>query len=250
MFDLSIFNLGNHIGTPILIGQLGSKAYGTDTPDSDDDFVSVVVSPLSYYIGLNSWENDGSLKIERKETHNAELTAFDIKKFLKLCLNFNPNVIPLLYLRQNDYEFMTSGGIRLLADRSAFTSKRAYNTMIGYAKSQRKAVVNGDTGKLGMKRKELVAKYSYDVKFASHTIRILKMAIEFFREGQLNVYRENDRDLLVGIRQGKWSLKQWLNEVDYLLEQAQKAEAESNLPETPDYERVNDLCMDLIKTYA
>jgi hypothetical protein len=250
MFNIKDFHLGDRVGNYILVGQLGSKAYGTNTPESDDDFTGVVVAPLSHYIGLKKWENDGTLKIDLKESHNVEMTAFDVRKFIRLALAFNPNIIPLLYLRQQDYEIITDGGQKLISVRDAFTSKRAYATMIGYAYSQRHAVVNCNTGKLGKKRKDLVAKFGYDTKYASHTIRILNMAIEFFRDGKLNVYRAFDRDELLDIRQGRWTLGQWISEVDNLLTKAKEAEKESNLPETPDFERVNDLCMELIETYA
>jgi uncharacterized protein len=244
------FDLSKHIGTYILVGQLGSKAYGTDTPESDNDYTAVAVAPLSHYIGLDKWENDGTLKIDKKDTINAEMIAFEIQKFLKLCLNFNPNVIPLLYLRDEDYEIRTYGGHRLIEIRDAFTSKRAYKTMIGYAESQRKAVVNLETGKLGMKRKELVKKFGYDVKYASHTIRILRMAIEFFRYGKLNVYRTYDKDELKFIRAGNWSLNRWVSEVDHLLETARKMEQLKDLPENPQFDRVNMVCMDLINAFA
>jgi len=250
MFNLDVFKLNERVGSYILVGQLGSKAYGTDTPESDDDFLGVAVAPMSHYTGLDKWENDGTLKIDRKELFNAEITVFELRKFLRLCLAFNPNAIPLLYLRDQDYEIKKVGGQDLIFNRNAFVSRRAYDTMIGYAKGQRKSVIDGDTGKLGMKRKELVKTYGYDVKCASHTIRILRMAIEFFRDGEFNVYRSNDRDELLDIRNGKWSLGKWLGEVDYLLEQAQQAEKESNLPEKSDYDRINQLCMNLVKEYA
>jgi len=247
--DIGIFDLDRRVGNYILIGQVGSKAYCTNTPESDDDFVGVVVAPLSHYTGLKNWEDDGTLKIDKKESHNAELTAFDIRKFLKLCIGFNPNVIPLLHLRSLDYEIITDGGQLLIDNRNAFTSKRVYSTMIGYAESQRHAAVNGNTGKLGQKRKELVKKFGYDVKYASHTIRILEMAIEFFLTGEFNVYRENDRDMLLDIRNGVWPLDYWIKTVDILLEKAKRAEKESNLPENPDLELINWLSMHLINKY-
>jgi uncharacterized protein len=255
LFDFTmLFQLDETVGSYILAGQLGSKAYGTNTPESDDDYTAVAIAPLSHYTGLKNWENDGTLKIEKKDTDNAELTAFDLRKFLKLCMGFNPNVIPLLYLREQDYiEGLGRPGdigTLLIQHRDAFTSKRAYDTMIGYAKGQRNAVINGDTGKLGLKRKELVKVYGYDVKYASHTVRLLRMSIEFFRDGIFKVYRDQDRDELMEIRQGKWTLGKWLGEVDYLLEQAIKAEKESNLPEKPNFELINSLSMFFIKNYA
>jgi uncharacterized protein len=248
--DISIFNLNQKEGQHILVGLVGSQSYGTNTAESDYDYMGVAVAPLSHYTGLNHWEDDGTLKIDKRATHNAELTEFEIRKFMKLAKGFNPNVIPLLYLREQDYILKTAGGEMLTECRDAFVSKRAYATMIGYSRSQRKAVYNGDTGKLGEKRKQLVKVYGYDVKYAMHTVRILRTAIEFFTTGVFNVYRSEDRDELLDIRSGKWTLKQWLDEVDHLLELAEKAEREGNLPEKPNEEVINALTMDLVERYA
>jgi uncharacterized protein len=249
MYFTDIFKLEEKIGTYLLIGEVGSKSYGTDTPESDHDLVAIAVAPKSTYTGLDKWENDGTLKMDRKSTDNAELTAFELKKFLRLALAFNPNVIPLLYLRPSFHYYQTNGGNAIVENRHWFTSKRAYHTLIGYAEGQRKAVVNCETGKLGMKRKELVAQYGYDVKFAAHTIRILRMATEFFKTGDFNVYRE-DRDHLLDIRKGKFTMQEWLKEVDELTLEAKDAEKDSKLPEHPQYDKINRLCMDLIEEYA
>jgi predicted nucleotidyltransferase len=249
MFDEN-FKLDDHRGKYILVGQVGSKSYGIDIPESDDDYMGVAVAFLSHYTGLESWENSGTLKIDRKELCNAELTVFELKKFLHLCLGFNPNVIPLLYLRAQDYVWMSDGGNQIIIDRNAFTSRRAYGTMINYAKNQRKAVVNGDTGKLGMKRKELIKQFGYDVKYAAHTIRILRMGIEFFQTGQMNVYRTWDQGELRAIRSGRWQLTAWIQLVDELLLEATKAEKEGNLPDKPNFKLVNDLCMNIIGSYT
>lgn len=247
MFMSEVFALTPDQGKYLLVGQLGSKAYGTDTAESDDDFSGVAIAPKSHYVGLDGWENSGTLKIKSQDpNYNAELTAFELRKFLRLCLAFNPNAIPLLYLRPADYVVTSWTGQMIIRNRDMFTSSNAYRTMTGYAESQRRAVVNGDTGKLGMKRKELVAKYGYDVKFASHTIRLLRMAIEFFRDGNLITYREHDKDELLDIRQGKWTLTRWLAEVDQLLILARLAEKEGNLPEKPMYAGVNHMCMDIV----
>lgn len=248
--DLSPFALDERVGRYILIGQVGSKSYGTNTPESDDDLMGIAIAPKSHYIGLKSWENDGSLKIDLKETHNAELTAFELRKFLRLMKAFNPNVVPLLYLREQDYELVEDAGKILIAHRKRFESKRAAKTLIGYAQGQMNSVVNCNTGKLGQKRKELVAKYGYDTKFASHTVRILHMAIEFFDTGEFNVFRTWDRDLLMDIRSGKWSLEQWIDLVKNLLEKAKEAEKRTSLPENPDEEFINDLCMYFVNNWS
>jgi predicted nucleotidyltransferase len=248
--DLTPFALDNRTGKYILVGQVGSKAYGTDTPESDDDWMGVALAPMSHYIGLRNWENDGTLKIDRKETLNAELTAYELKKFLRLMIAYNPNVVPLLYLRETDYELIDPAGHLLITQRKKFESKRACKTLIGYAEGQIKGVINCNTGKLGRKRKELVAKYGYDTKFAAHTIRILNMAIEFFDTGELNVYRTWDRDTLMEIRNGEWKLEEWLSYTKYRVEVARQAESRTSLPDQPDMDFINDLCMHLIEFYG
>lgn len=246
------------LGKLILLGQVGSKSYGTDTPESDNDYMGIVVPPLEYYIGLDhheegsqskQWAESGHLKFDRKVIDNSEFNIFELRKFLRLSLNFNPNIIPLLYLRKEDYAVRTSLGGLLITMRHAFVSKKAYATLIGYAKSQRKAVVDGDTGKLGMKRKDLVARYGYDVKFASHTIRILRMGIEFFQSNGeiLNVYRETDREELIDIRNGKYSLEKWVHMVDHELDRAREMEKKNTLPDQPKYNHVNHLSSYIIK---
>jgi len=237
------FNLPKESGKYILVGQVGSQSYGAATEDSDVDFLGIILKPNSYYTGLVAGED--TFVLDKKETINAESTIFELRKFLKLCIKFNPNVIPLLYLRDHEYTIITPEGKSLIKNRQAFESQQAYNTLIGYSQSQRNAVVNCITGKLGTKRKLLVEKYGYDVKYAMHTIRILRMATEFFLSGKMNIFR-NDADELLYIRNGGLSLSDWILLVDNELDNAQKAANLKMLPEYPDFDTINDLCQSII----
>lgn len=251
------------IGKTILLGQVGSKAYGTNTPTSDDDFMGIVVPPMSYYTGLDHHPDNTELKEFQDSGHielfdfsedqkKREYNFFELRKFLRLATNFNPNIIPLLYLRKEDYVVRSNLGGLLITMRKAFVSKKAYKTLIGYAVSQRKAVVNGDTGKLGMKRKELVARYGYDTKYASHTIRILRMGIEFFQSNgeNLNVFREIDAPELLQIREGQFSLDSWVDMVDFELDRARELEKLNVLPEEPKYAHISKLSNFIISKAA
>ena len=82
------------IGKTILLGQIGSKAYGTDTLESDDDYMGVVVPPLPYYIGiehhpegseLHQWAKSGHIKIDHRGLDNSETNLFEFRRFLNLC---------------------------------------------------------------------------------------------------------------------------------------------------------------------
>lgn len=240
-----LLNLPDSI--PILIGQVGSKAYGTDTENSDDDYMSVCLATKNIYLGLDNWHNTGTYELKVANGDPIDSVAYEFKKFIRLCQNFNPNVIPLLYLRPQDYAFTSNTGNLLLHNRDMFISKQLYAPFIGYANSQLHKIKNGLTGKLGQKRKELVAEFGYDTKFSYHTIRLLRMGIETLQTGHMNVYRGNiDASELLDIRYGKWSIEKFLKEADDLFNQAEDAWLNSKLPETPDYTKINQFVMDSI----
>jgi len=60
---------------------------------------------------------------------------------------------------------------------------------------------------MGTKRKMLVEKYGYDCKNAAHLIRLLRMGVEFLKDGRLYVMRE-DAKQLIEIKRGEWTLEQ------------------------------------------
>lgn len=71
------------------------------------------------------------------------------------------------------------------------------------------------------------------------------MGIEFLVNGELQVYRTNDRDELLDIKHGKWSLDEIKSEVADLMDHAQDAYKGSFLPDEPDMYVVDRLlnCM-------
>lgn len=82
-------------------------------------------------------------------------------------------------------------------------------------------------------RKELEAKFGYDVKHSMHLIRLTRMAEEILRDGVVLV-RRPDADELKGILRGEWKYEQIeaiANGLDARLDALQKA---SSLPESPD----------------
>lgn len=242
-------NLSDSIGDGLLIlGQVGSKAYGTSTPESDDDYMGVVCAPLSCYMGLDKWANDGSMEIKRAQGAEVDAVVYDIRKFFKLCLAFNPHVIPLLYLRDEDYRYLHPVGKRIISCRHIFESKRALNTFVGYARGQISNVQRGITGKYGEKRKKLIEEFGYDVKFAYHTIRLLGMIQEFFEIGEMTFHRGSDVEFLMEIRRGEVAQGEFFQIADALMDQVTFAFNKATwLPDEPDYKKANELCVTCIK---
>jgi len=86
----------------------------------------------------------------------------------------------------------------------------------------------------------------YDAKNMMHTIRLLDMAVELFRDGQLNV-RRPDRDFLLEVKAGKFPLEEVLEMAEGRLGELEKYAASTNLPTVVDQTAVADLLTSMRK---
>lgn len=244
----------------ILLGYVGSISHNTYVPKNDPnsiddkDVMGVCILPLSEYFGL---ERDPKLKgkrnvnNEQQEVQQGEwdVVIYEIKKYIKLLLQQNPNVISLLWLRDNHYIHISELGRLLIENRDIFISKCVYKSFTGYAYNQLHKMENfAFEGYMGAKRKELVEKFSYDTKNAAHLIRLLKMGIEFLTEKKLNVFR-HDAEELKSIKRGEWPLDRVKQEAERLFVLAQEAFVRSTLPDEPDYKRAEELLMKIQRKF-
>ena len=136
-----------------------------------------------------------------------------------------------------------------LDNRDIFLSKLCYKTFGGYAYSQLRRMEKFKTeGYMGQKRKQLIERFGFDCKNASHLIRLLKMGIEILTTGEVNVFRE-DSQLYIAIKQGEWSLERVKSEADRLFKLLDEAYVRSKLPDKPDYEKINKLSIEILSDY-
>ena len=87
MFDWTQYT-GNFGWLPkrtIFLTRHGSHAYGTSLPTSDMDIRGIAVAPLHYYLGISE------VFEQAVQNQPVDLTIFDIRKFLKLAADANPN---------------------------------------------------------------------------------------------------------------------------------------------------------------
>lgn len=110
----------------------GSRAYGTHRPDSDYDEKGVcVLSDPRYYFGFSNFEQKDS-----GWEDGTDRQIYDIRKFIKLALDCNPNIIEIFYVDDSDIIFINDDGKLLREQRDMFLSRLAANTFIGYAMAQ------------------------------------------------------------------------------------------------------------------
>lgn len=229
----------------ILSGYVGSISHGTYRPKKnvidDKDVMGIFVPSEDNYLGLSCVEHIN------KFVGEWDTVFYEIRKFVRLLLNNNPNVLGLLWLENTMYIHRTEAGEELIRNRDKFLSKRCYKTFCGYAYSQLyKMENNACMGYMGDKRKRLVEKYGYDTKNASHLIRLLEMGIEALTEGKINVWRPNNAKL-VAIKDGQFSLEQIKDEADELFKEMRSAYVRSKLPDDPDQKSIEKILICIIK---
>lgn len=233
----------------ILKGYSGSLSYGTNGPKSDIDIKGIFIPPKQYWLGLNYIDH------ARDNSNGLDVFYHSLKKFLDLALNNNPNVLELLYLRENHYlwsdipDKYKKLGKKLIASRDLFLSKKCKHTYLGYAYSQlsRMSALNKNVNQ-NKSRLDLVEKYGYDTKNAMHMIRLLRSGIEILTEHTLHVFRKDARELL-DIRNGKYSYDQLKVEFERYKEIYEDAYVRSDLQYKPDFDAVNNLCIELVEEF-
>jgi predicted nucleotidyltransferase len=118
-------NLGENI---LILTVAGSVAYGTDEAGSDVDLRGVAVETAPDVLGLNSFE--------QFEDRATDTVVYGLKKFIRLCLNCNPNVMELLGTREEHCVKLSEEGRLLRNNAGLFLSKRAAQSFGNYATAQ------------------------------------------------------------------------------------------------------------------
>jgi predicted nucleotidyltransferase len=232
----------------IILGYMGSIAHGTYIPSTDPnsiddkDIMGVCVANENVYFGLKNFE--------QKETKYKEWDSvvYEIRKFFRLLLKGNPNVLGLLWLREPNYIHIDPTGKLIIDNRNLFTSKDVYFSFSGYAHGQLHRMTHmAYEGYMGEKRKKIVDEFGFDVKNAAHLIRLLRQSIEFLTTGELQVFREDAAELKE-IKTGKWPLEKIKLAAVDLFKLAREAFVRSPLPPKPDYEGAEKLLVKIMRS--
>lgn len=101
------------------------------------------------------------------------------------------------------------------------------------------------------KRAAIEEKFGFDLKHASHLVRLLKMCKEIVETGKVNVKRTHDREELLAIKNhGIWSYEQVVEWADKQEKEIQKIASTSTvLPKEPNVQILDNLCVNLIQTF-
>jgi predicted nucleotidyltransferase len=231
----------------------GSRAYGLAGPDSDVDLKGAAIPPAAHFHGLRSTFEQadraediavfaGDLHPHEREAAartKLEGTVYEIRKLLRLALDANPNVLDVLFCRDEEVRLIRDAGRELRAQRSLFLSQRCAETFTGYARAQLQRI-----------KTHPVEPHGYNTKHGAHLVRLLRMGREILTTGEVHVWR-GDRDAaeLVAIRGGAWSYDRLLAEAEREQEAIRAVGPRAAVPPEPDLDAVDRLCVSIVERF-
>lgn len=208
----------------------GSRAYGIDVENSDTDIRGFYMESLEDLMGIKKIK-------EQYEDSESDTVIYSFKKFVKLLANGNPNIIELLGTRQKDRLYVNPAAQRLLDNTSMFLSKKIYSSFEGFATSLFYGAEKLWDMPLGQKN-------------AMHCIRIYLMGVDILKNGEINTYREKEKDFLLSLRNGEISFRRfnmYRDELRYKMRR--EAFLLTRLPDKVDIDKVNEFVQDILFEY-
>jgi uncharacterized protein len=194
--------------TTILRCTVGSEAYGLNVGISDRDEKAVCVEDYEAFVTLGRGFEDEEIRTAKERTGNQyapsepgdlDLTIYSLRKFLQLALGGNPNITELFFIQ--DPIKRTPLGAELQALYPYIVSKKCAGAYLGYMQKQRNdMLVKG--------RRHLIEMYGYDVKAASHLVRLGFQGAEILETGKISLpMGPFAKKTCLAIKQGEWKLE-------------------------------------------
>ncbi|MBC8141351.1 MAG: nucleotidyltransferase domain-containing protein [Armatimonadetes bacterium] len=242
---------------------MGSVAYGVSNDTSDCDIYGICLPPKEMVFPHLAGEIAGfgtqKPRFDVFQQHHIQdpsamggagreydLTIFSLVRFFHLAMENNPNILDCLFTPASCVIHSTAIGERIRENRRVFLHKGAWHKFKGYAYSQlHKMEIK--TPQEGSRRAELVEKYSFDVKFAYHTVRLLDEVEQILTVGDIDLQRDKER--LKAIRAGEWTAEQVKAFFTQKERDLETAYQNSTLPHMPDEARIKSLLLECLEAH-
>jgi predicted nucleotidyltransferase len=237
----------------ILRTVVGSGVHGIAIEGTDDhDEMGVFIEPPEHVIGLRKPAEHYVFRTQpegaRSGPGDTDLVMYSLRKYLRLATKGNPTALLPLYAPTDDVLTLHPLGAELRALAPAVLSQRAVHRFLGYLHSQRERLLGRGLRSSVPSRPELVARYGYDVKYASHALRLAYQGLEIVRDGRLTLpMPEQERERVLRVKRGDVpELESVLNEITDVQTAVRELldTGRTPLPAEPDLATVSDWSAD------
>lgn len=150
--------------------RVGSHLYGTNRPDSDEDFLGVFMPSSDDLLGLENAPSEWSMNEknstgDRNTIGDTDRKYFSLKKFLNLLSEGQSGPVELLFAPRDLWIQFSPEWQKILENRHLFISQNSIKPFIGFATAQaHKATLKGNN--LNLVR-EMILWLDSEVKYAT-----------------------------------------------------------------------------------
>ena len=220
----------------------GSELHGAKVGATDDlDIYGVFIAVPEDVLGLDPLKHvvwSTATDDRRNGPDDVDLTLYSLRKWAAMASRGNATALHFLFA---DATAVSSPTWTLIqSEARLFLSKRSAIQFLGFADNQLRRITS-EKGK-GAKgtRPEYECVYGYDTKAAMLCLRLFFECIELMRDGKISLPRP-ERDLLIEVRSGVWTLEKFLHEAEALRLEAASSATSSRLPDEVSKESISAL---------
>jgi predicted nucleotidyltransferase len=201
--DRQVALTGEVLRTVVGSGVHGIAIEGTD----DHDEMGVYVEPAERVLGLGRRTDHYIHRTQpegaRSGPGDTDLVMYSLRKYLRLATKGNPTALLPLYAPAESVLTIRPLGEELRAMAGTFLSQQAVHRFLGYLSSQRRRLL-GQERRGVPNRPELVARHGYDVKYASHALRLAYQGLEIARDARLTLPMPTaERERVLAVKRGE-----------------------------------------------
>lgn len=231
----------------ILRTVIGSGVHGLAIEGTDDhDEMGVYIQQPAQLLGLAPTHETDTWRTQpegvRSGHGDIDLMRYSLPRFMGLAAKGNPSILVPLFAPEESVVIVTELGRELRNLTTAIVSARAGWRFLGYLESQRERMVGQGKQSRVPNRPELIERYGFDTKYASHAARLGMQGIELMSTGRLTLPMDGPiRDLIRSIKLGKLSFEDSLIVIDAIRDKLRTTmdQKQYRVPEEPDMEKIN-----------
>jgi uncharacterized protein len=169
---------------------------------------------------------------------------YSLRRYLRLATKGNPTALLPLYAPQEAVLTLHPLGQQLRALAPAVLSRQAVHRFLGYLDAQRERLLGRGRRSSVPNRPELVTRYGYDVKYASHALRLCYQGLEIIRDGRPTLpMPDRERERVLRVKRGEVpeldNVRQEINDVQTAVEELLTT-GRTPLPAEPDLETISE----------
>lgn len=236
---------------------MGSTAYGVSEDSSDMDIYGIITPPVKYVFphtdGVIQGFGRQQQNFEQWQEHHIkdpyknreyDFSTYNIVKYFQLLMENNPNICDSVYTPDNLVLYIDNIGKHIRDNRDLFLHKGSLYKYRGYAHSQMSKIKN-KSNSANPKIQASMEKYSYNIKFGYHLVRLLLEAEMIANEHTLDLQR--NRETLKAIRRGEWSLEFIESWFDNKMVSLETTFEKSTLQDRPDENKIKKVLIECLE---